>query len=159
MVEWTPPLEDFERIIKWTKNVLAYDPTNAFALLVFAEAHWFKGGINEAGYVMLCQAKGDDPHVMAMIEVAKAKYLADKLDQQDAYEEALNKSIVYGPQQAMNYEMLGNFYLQQGKQDLGEVLLKKSRENKEEYRRSRRSGHDLASVMDFCNTFYAGLYG
>jgi predicted Zn-dependent protease len=158
MIEWTPPLEDFERIIQWTSNILSYDPTNAYALLVFAEAHWFKGGINETGYVALCNAQSNDPYVMAMIEVAKAEYIARKGGMDDEYEEILKKSIKYGPDQARNYQMLGKLYIKQGKVAKGETLIKKSLENREKATiLKEQEEYDLTSLTRFLNEFYTGL--
>jgi tetratricopeptide (TPR) repeat protein len=159
MIEWTPPLEDFERIIKWAKNVLTYDPVNAYAFLVMAEAHWFFGGITEEIYLQLDNAKHDDPNIMAMILVAKAKYLEYKDDRQDEYEKILKESIKYGPEQARNYRMLGKLYIKQGKVKEGEKLITKSTENQEmaELLHPDTGEYDLTSLTEFLDEWYTGL--
>jgi len=160
MIEWTPPLEDLERIIKWARAILAYDPTNAYAFLVLAEAHWFYGGITEDIYVQLDTAKNDDPNVMAMIEIAKAKYLEYKEGAEDEYERVLKKSIEYGPEQARNYHMLGKLYIKQGKIKEGEEVLKKGLENEEKAKLlygDSEDEYDPTSLTQFLNEWYTGL--
>jgi cytochrome c-type biogenesis protein CcmH/NrfG len=156
-IEWNQPLEDFGKIMQWAHNILAYDPTNAYALLFLAEA--FYGNIDEDIYAQLCHAKSDAPNIMAMIEIAKANHLECKDNRQDDYEKILTKSIEYGPEQAINYWMLGRLYIKQGKVKEGEELLTKSAENQEKSRLLYRGRqYDDTSLAQFVSEWYTGLY-
>lgn len=156
MIEWTPPLEDSDRIIQWCHNILSYDPTNARGLLVLAEAYVaFRGGINQVIYKQLGSAQSDNPDFMAMIEVAKAKYLT-RIDETQ-YEKVLKRSIELGPLQARNYRMLGELYMQQGKFNEGEQFLKKAQENRVKSNSLNIYEYDVTSLIDFLNEFYTGL--
>lgn len=158
MIEWTPPLEDSERIIQWANNILAYDPVNARGLLVLAEAYVaFRGGINATIYKQLSNACSNDSNLMAMIEVAKAKYLERQEGAEKEYEDVLIKSINYGPLQERNHSMLGEFYLKQGKVDEGKKLIKKAEENSERARILHKYSYDVTSLTNFLNEFYTGL--
>lgn len=155
MIEWTPPLEDFDKISSWSKSVLAYDPTNVQVLLVLAEAYnRFRGDIPDEVYAQLCKVKSKDYHLMAMVEMARANYFEYKSDKVEEYENALRRSIEYGPHQNRNHRDLGNFLIKQGNIDEGEKLIKKAQENRKQFSAVE---DDDTNVMDFLNCFYAGL--
>lgn len=155
MIEWTPPLEDFDRIITWTKNILSYDPTNVYALLLLAEVYQaFRGGVTDEIYEQLCKAQTNDRHLMAMVEVAKSYYFEVTGNQQEL-EKALRRSIEYGPHHVTNHRELGHLLIKQGKIEEGEKLIRKAEENGKKF--GSHDEDDPTSIMDFLNTYYAGL--
>lgn len=154
-IEWNCPLEDRDRIIKWSNKILAYDPTNPYALLFLADAN--HGGVTEEIYNQLLRVNTNDPYIQAMIEVAKAYYLEDKPELKNEYEQVLKKSVELAPEQAKNCRMLGTFYIKEGYVAKGEALIQKSDENAQRAL-SNDDTYDPTDIMGFLNEFYAGLY-
>jgi len=123
-IECNSPFDDHDRITHYAGHVLSYDPTNAYALLFLAYADYYLHGEIEADtFSKLCLAKNDDPEIMAMIEVAKARYFESF--NKTKYEQALQKSVDYSLNQQTNCTALGIIYWNQGKKKEGLYLIKK----------------------------------
>ena len=127
-IECNPPFEIPDRVINYIEPVLTYDPTNAYALLFLAFAHYYlMGRLDDETYQRLCCASDKDPEVMAMVELVKAEYW--ELKDQKKYEDALLKSIGYSTKQFKNLSYLGNLYISQGKKEEGTKLIERAKKN------------------------------
>ncbi len=150
--------EDSEKITEYANNILVYDTSNAYALLflAYAKYYYLRSQIDEETYKKLCFAKSDDPELMAMIEVAKARYFEDKNDIEN-YEKSLQKSIAYSSNQQMNFSMLGILYLNQGQFEAGKTLIKKGLMNVKKISASENiDAYDPVNIITFFDEFYAG---
>jgi hypothetical protein len=124
-IEWNSPLQDPFRIIEYTNNIFTLEPLHPYALLFVAEAYdAFLGEIDSATLEKLYQVNVEDGEIMAMIEIAKARYFEHKDKHQ--YQQALERSVQYSMNQQINCADLGLLYFNQGKQELGKSLIKRA---------------------------------
>ena len=142
--------ESHDRITHYAGHVLSYDPTNAYALLFLAYADYYlHGEIEPDTFSKLCLAKNDDPEIMAMIELAKARYFYS-FDKKK-YQEMLEKSVAYSSNQQKNCSELGIVYWNQGKKKEGLHLIKKGVAN------AKASDYWDSSEMEcWLNYYYKG---
>lgn len=154
-IECNSPLYDHDRITHYADHVLSYDPGNAYALLFLAYANYYLHGEVEADtYSKLCLAKNDDLEIMAMIELAKARYF-ESFDKKK-YEQALEKSVTYSNNQRINCSELGIIYLNQGKIKEGKVLIEQAIKNVKRIFPSEDTKYDPTSIEDLLAEFYTG---
>jgi len=100
-IEWNSPLQDPFRIIEYTNNIFALEPLHPYALLFVAEAYYaFLGEIDSVTLEKLHQINVEDGEIMAMIEIAKARYFEHKDKHQ--YQQALERSVQYSMNQQIN---------------------------------------------------------
>lgn len=154
-IECNSPLYDHARITHYAAHVLSYDPTNAYALLLIAYADYYlHGRIEPDTFSKLCLAKNDNPEIMAMIEVAKARYFYffDK----NKYEQALEKSVAYSNNQRINCSELGIIYLNQGKTQEGKTLIEHAIKSVKHTFPSEGTKYDPASIEALLAEFYSG---
>lgn len=156
MIEYNPPLADAGRIINYAKQILSYDESNPYALLFWAYADYYlKANGDEDLYGRLLRVELGDNELMSMIEVAKARYC--ELRDLKKYEEFLLKSIDYYGSHVMNYRMLGELYIEQGKKVEGQFLIKHALENISRLvTRDEPSQYDPTSLTKFLAEFFAG---
>lgn len=122
LTECHPPLYDAERIAHYAQHILSYDPYNPHALLFWAYADYYLWGGNcEELYTKLCNVQSDNPQIIGMIEVAKARYLW-RIDEIEQCEQALKKSIELCPDFAINFDILSRLYRAQGRTQEAEFL-------------------------------------
>jgi len=154
-IECNSTLYDYDRIAQYTNNILSYDPSNAYASLFLSYADYYLHERKVDTYNKLCLAQNDNLEIMAMIEVAKARYFED--NDSEKCELALKKSIEYSSTQVINFCMLGQLYIKQGNIAEGKKLIESglsnvrriaSPENCHEY--------DPVSIQGFLNEFFAG---
>lgn len=160
MIETNPPLEDPFEIVKYANHILAYDPTNIYALLFLDFAQdVFLGGIQEDTYHRLCLAQSSDFEERSMIELAKANYFSQKNDVAN-YEKTLKKSIEYCSSHVKNLSDLGVLYLNQGKFTQGKELICKALDNVKNIKHFsdpyKPSEQDATDMNDFFDYYYKG---
>ena len=154
-IECNAPLYDYDRIAHYIGHVLSYDPTNAYALLFLAYADYYlHGQIDADTYTRLCLAKNDNSEIMAMIEVAKARYFESFNEKK--YQEALEKSVHYSLKQRINCSNLGILYFNQGKIQEGKDLIQQALKNVKEVFPSDNVTYDPTSIEGLLDEFYAG---
>jgi hypothetical protein len=157
-VECNSPLDDAERIIEYSNNILSYDPSNAYALLFLSYADYFlRGNSDDELYSKLSLAHDNNPIIMSMIEVANARYFKHRNIKK--LEAALKKSIGLCSFHRTNFCMLGELYLKQGNFEEGKYLIRHgldnikiliTAENVHEYE------YDPVSIDGFFSEFFAG---
>src|SRR5258705_12356143 len=76
MVEFSLPLEDYDRIEIYIKMILEYDENNVYSLLVFAYAQYiFRGQVQDDLFIRLNNVHGiTDKELLSMICLAMAWY-------------------------------------------------------------------------------------
>jgi hypothetical protein len=154
MIECNPPLYDYDRIAQYTHHILSYDPSNAYASLFLSYADYYlHGQIKVDTYNKLCLAKDNDPEIMAMIEVAKARYFES--NDAEKCELALKKSIEYSSTQVTNFRMLGELYIKQGKLEKGKQLVEYGLSNDDKVVPANYE-YDPVSIQGFFEEFFAG---
>ncbi len=155
-IECNAPLEYPGLIEEYANRILAYDTYNPYALLFLAYAQYYlMGGIDEATYTKLCLAKSSDPEMMAMIEVAKARYFESKNDTKN-FEESLKRSINYSPYQQTNFSMLGKHFIKQGKLEEGKRLIAHGLKSVKRVIADERIEYDPTNIEDHFNYYYKG---
>ena len=158
-IECNPPLEMADEVAKYINPILEYDPTNAYALLLLAHAqYYFTGIIEPETYEKLCSIKNESSEVMAMVEVAKARYFEGKNILE--YEKAIKKSIEYSSEQTTNFSMLGKLYLEQGKIVTGKQMIKKGLNNVKKIitvADAIEQDYDPVSIENLFDYYYKGI--
>ncbi|MCX5924857.1 MAG: hypothetical protein NT124_00975 [Candidatus Dependentiae bacterium] len=158
-LECNPPFYDQDRIIHYVQHVLSYDPSNAYALLLWAYVdHYLMGNSDDDFYDKLCMAHSDDWEIMSMLELAKARYF--ELRDSKKCEEALKKSIEYCSTHAMNFYMLGKMYVKQGKIKEGNLLIEHGLQNIQRLRRCQDVDTwqlDYVSIQGLLDEFFSGI--
>src|SRR5271170_680581 len=105
-LECNSPFYDPDRIIDCVNHILLYDPLNTYALLFWSYSDYYlKGNLDQDLYNKLCMVHDENPKIMSLIELAKARFL--KLKDSIKYELALKKSIDYAPELVTHFCMLG----------------------------------------------------
>lgn len=150
--------EDPEKMAKYANQILAYDPENAAALLFLSFTDYYSfGSTDNTLYSKLIKAKASDYEMLAMLEIAKARYF--KKRDIAKYEACLKQSIRYSSSQRINYCMLGELYIKQ-KKDYKQIL-----EGAELIKRGlsnvkligdETTPYDPTSVSDFFAEFFSG---
>lgn len=147
-----------DKIMEYANHVLSYEPSNISALLFLSYVDYYSlGSTDENLYSTLLNAKTNDSEMLAMLEVAKARYWEDRdLEKCIA---ALKKSIEYSQHQRINFCMLGQIYIQQ-KSDYKQIL-----EGAELIKRGlsniklivdENTLYDPTSVSGFFDEFFSG---
>jgi tetratricopeptide (TPR) repeat protein len=157
--ECNSPFDDPGRIIHYVQHVLSYDPYNPYALLFWAYAdRYLLGNDCEELYEALCKVQSDNSQLIAIIEIAKARYL--KQVNVAKYEQALKKSIEYCPDFSTNFRMLGNLYKERGQVEEGNFLIEHGLQNmtKKLDMIIDKNAFDRTSINDFFGEFFAGIY-
>jgi len=150
-IEWNSPLEDPDRILEYLDSIFTRDPTHPYALLFLAQTyHTFLGGINDDIFTQLCHICSPDQEVMAMVEVAKARYFKHR--DTIKYQEALECSVKYSRKQQINCSSLGILYCQQGDLKKGRALVKQAVENI----KAVDAKWDEVSIEYWFNYYYKG---
>ena len=109
-------------------EVLAYEPNNAYAVLLLAYlAFTISNRYEEESLKLLDQLQTNDKEILSMIEYAKALYYL-KIDYKK-YPEYLKKSIEYDNNFVWNNFYLGLIYLERNKKDEAKELIKKAYDN------------------------------
>ena len=109
-------------------EVLAYEPNNAYAVLLLAYlAFTISNYYEEESLKLLDQLQTNDKEILSMIEYAKALYYL-KIDYK-RYAEYLQKSVEYYDKHVWNNFCLGLIYLEQNKKDEAKELIEKAYDN------------------------------
>lgn len=158
-LECNAPFYDQDRIIHYAQHVLSYDPSNAYALLLWSYAdHHLMGNCDDNFYDQLCMAYDNDKEIMSMIEVAKAWHF--ELRNVKKYEKALKKSIEYCSTHVINFHMLGNLYIKQGKITEGQSLIERGFQNIKKLRKCENVGDwdvDCVTIESLLDEFFSGI--
>lgn len=154
-IECNSPLEYPDLIENYANQILHHDQHNAYALLFLAYAqHFLMGEITSETYVKLCSANDAKLEVMAMIEVAKARYLEKISNSQ--YEKALKKSIAFSSNQQTNLFMLGQYFLKIGEYNQAKNLFKKAIKNIQTIISDNDIDYDPTDIEAFFDYYYKG---
>ena len=156
-LECNSPFYDHDRIADCVNHILLYDPFNAYSLLFWSYADYYlKGNLDQDLYNKLCMTHDENPKIMSMIELAKARFL--KLKDSNKHEEALKKSIDYAPEFVTHFGMLGRFYIEQGNVMDGVDLIKRGLANIKTIVNSHESHFEIdpANIEQFLDEFFAG---
>lgn len=155
-IECNSPFDDPERIIHYANHVLAYDPSNVYALLFWSYADYYlMGSSDDRLYDQLCMAHSTDPEIMSMIELAKARYFEQRNIKK--CEDALKTSIEYCQNHVRNFCMLGEVCLEQGKIVEARCWIEQGLKNIKQVVTSESSyKHDPVSITKFLEEFFAG---
>ena len=109
-------------------EVLAYEPNNAYAVLLLAYlAFTISNCYIEESLKLLDQLQTNDKEILSMIEYAKALYCLKR--DYKRYAEYLKKSIEYDNKFVWNNFYLGLIYLERNKKDEAKELIKKAYDN------------------------------
>lgn len=156
MVEFTPPLEDYERIEKYIEAILKYDPTNIKGILVLAYVQYIlRGKIYEELFVRLktlCVI--EDKEWLSMIYLAMAWYY--ETTDEEKYEQLLLESIRYCDKHVNNFDLLGGLYLKTGRGVEGKKILQFAISNVQEV--TSGGFADVDDVEFFFNERFKGTY-
>lgn len=158
MIEFTSPLEDYERIESYIESMLKYDKNNVCGLLVFAYAQYiFRGEISNELFVRIKNVCGGvaDGRILSMIYLAKAWYYKSK--DQKVYEQLLLKSIEYCGEYVRNYVLLGELYLKIGKNVEGKNMIHLAIKNVQKIY-SDDDFMDVTDINSFFDEFFKGIY-
>lgn len=158
-LECNPPLYDQDRIIHYAQHVLSYDPSNAYALLLWSYAdHHLMGNEDDNLYERLCMAHSDNNEIMSMVEVAKAWHF--ELRNINKYEKALKKSIEYCSTHTKNQYMLGELYMKQGKTTEGQAHIERGHQNIKILNKCENIDNwklDYVTIESLLDEFFSGI--
>ncbi len=157
MLEYAPPLEDPELLVTYLNEILKYDSTNIYTILILAyteEICW--GGITDSVFEKLNNLSSKDSEIISMIELAKAWYYQRK-NNNELYEKHLLNSINYCNKHVSNYTELANFYAKRGEKDKVKKFAKKALNNVQVVY-IQGSITDITDVEDFINEFFKGTH-
>ena len=155
MLEYAPPWEDPELLVKYLNKIFKYDPGNIYAALILAyteEIFW--GGITDPVFAKLNNLFSKDPEITSMIELAKSWYYQRK-DNNELYEKHLLNSISYCNKHVSNYTELAYFYSKRGEKDKAKKFAQKAINNVKVVF-AQGSITDITDVEDFINEFFKG---
>lgn len=156
-LECNPPFYDPERIAQYAESVLSYDKGNVYALLFLSYADYYLlGGLNDGLIDKLSLAKSTEQSLLSLIEVAKARFWEYRNNIE--YEKCLLRSIELCNTYVKNYEMLGRFYIKQGKYKDGVLLLKQALSNLERiFTPYNTVPISPVSIKSFLDEFFTGM--
>lgn len=155
LVEFRPPLVDYERIAEYTYQVLSYDPYNIDAILVVAymQYRFFGNLVSDEIFRKLEMIDSDNCEVKSMISLAKARYCR-AISDNEQYEKYLIESIQHCDVHSANFTELGRLYIGMGKISEGKSLLQKGINNIIPDKENHVC--DATSLDEFYNEFYKG---
>jgi tetratricopeptide (TPR) repeat protein len=155
-IECNSPFDDYDRIVHYAEHILSYDPSNAYAALFLSYAEYYmRGSLDDGLYNKLNMAYNSDPEIMSMIELAKARHF----EHRDAIKcaQALKKSIEYCSTYVANFCMLGRLFIEQGKEEEGDLLIKQGAKNvKKMVTAENACRPDPTDIGSFLAEFFAG---
>lgn len=129
ILEFTPPLRDYERITKYLNNILARDPHNAFAIILLSYAQLvFRGTVKEDIFEKLNSIQNQSNEVQSLIELAKSWYYETN-NNTTMQEKHLTNSTLLNDQSVYNYKSLASLYSEQGKIKKAISLLERAIDN------------------------------
>ncbi len=163
LVEFSSPREDAERMEKYLKQILSYDPNNVKDVLMLAYVQDFNYGyMTPETFATLNSLKTNDPEHLSMIEYAKAKYYKDRTYNENKnekkYKECLEKSIAYYNKHVRNYEYLANYYFEKGEKQRAKGLLQKALDNIRHICGETYINKDITDIEKFLNYYYKGVH-
>jgi len=163
MLEFTPPWEDSELLVKYLNKILEYDPDNIYTTLILAYTQdLFWGGITDKIFAKLNNLSSKNFEILSMIELAKAWYYEEK-NNNEFYEKHLLNSIRYCNKHVRNYKALANFYAQNRKNNDSKKFAQKAIHNvqvifNENYYSTNTTDTDITDVEDFINERFKGTH-
>ncbi len=157
-IECNPGLDDADKITHYANHILSYEPSNPYALLFLSYADYYlRNSSDDKLYNRLCQAKTENREILALIELAKARYF--RYRDVSKCENALKKSIEYYPYHVMHLQMLRELYLEQNKNELAQECLEYAAENVKILLKSREIENwdiDHSSLDSFLDQYFKG---
>ena len=156
-IECNFPFYDPDRIKQYTDAVFSYDKGNVYALLFRSYMDYYILGSSDDLLIdKLLQVKSDNKELLSLIEIAKARYWECRNKQE--YERCLLRSIELCKDYVTNYEMLGIFYIKQGKYAGGIALIKQALFNVDRvFTPENALGCSPADMDCFLKEFFSGL--
>ncbi|MCL5875208.1 MAG: hypothetical protein M1114_01925 [Candidatus Dependentiae bacterium] len=118
---YTKSYADDIRAMECMNEILSYDPTNPYALIILAyiESHWSR--ISDTTFEKLSLVQDEDNEIMSTIEYVKSWYYSEQ-GNKTLYQKSLENSVALCQQHVNNYIDLGWVYINQGKIEEGEKL-------------------------------------
>ena len=156
MIEFTPPLEDYDKIENYINTMLIYDQGNIKGLLVLAYAQYtFRGAIQEDLFMQLkSSCRIADKELLSMIYLAQAWYY-ESLDKEE-YEKALLKSIDYCNYFVHNFVLLGELYFKKGKALESNEMIQVALKNIQKIYKTN-DFVDITDIDSFFDEFFKGI--
>jgi len=158
MLEFTPPWENPELLVKYLNEIFKYDPDNIYAILILSYTEdVFWGGITDELFTKLDNLSSKDPEILSMIELAKAWYYEEKRNN-ELYEKYLLSSISYCNNHVRNYEALAYLYAKKGKKNQATKLARKALHNIKIVYTKDYPRTDITDVEKFINEFFKSTH-
>jgi hypothetical protein len=157
MIEFTPPLEDYDKIEDYINAIITYDKDNIKGWLILAYAQYiFRGQIQQDLFLQLKKmSEFVDKELLSMIYLAMAWYYESIKEK--AYEQLLLESICFCDKHVKNYLLLGRFYLNIGKKVEGKKMIQIALNNIQKIYADDDLVNDITDVDAFFNEFFKGI--
>ena len=153
-----PPLGDYLKALDCIDAVLSIDSNNIEACLLWACAlNFMLGDVDSDVFNKLSKIETNDPDKQSMIEYVKSWYYRDR-NMHELYEKALINSINIYSYNVWNYRDLGRFYMEHGRKDEGQKLIKKAMDNVKNVFPDNYdySNYDLTDVQSYFDSLIRG---
>ena len=153
-----PPLAYLPKALDCIYAVLSIDSNNIEAYLLWAcILNFMLGGVDADLFNRLSNLKTDNLDKQSMIEHVKSWYYRDQ-NMHDLYEITLINSINIYSYNVWNYRDLGRFYMEHGRKDEGQKLIKKAMDNVKNVFPDNYdySNYDLTDVQSYFDSLIRG---